>query len=157
MSGSTSMCLLKMCLLCSPTGLASFPGFSVSFGSHAKFVWLPNKAGTPGNELTLYQPMTLRCAMRHGLSLHKAIGIYMGFLILGAILQYMVSASFSYFLIVGKGLRLYSRWDRLHSDNINSEIWATLCVLTCNGEFVIALCVHVTVDLSLHPGSYVYM
>ncbi len=38
-------------------------------------------------------------------SLHKAIGIYMGKLILGAILQYVLSASFrSFFIMVGKGL-----------------------------------------------------
>ncbi len=49
--------------------------------------------------------MTHRCVMTF-VNLHKLMGIYMEVLILGTILQYMVSASFKLFLMVGKGLML---------------------------------------------------
>ncbi len=40
-------------------------------------------------------------------SLHKLMRIYMGYLIIGAILQYMVSAAFAGFFSGGKELTLY--------------------------------------------------
>ncbi len=51
------------------------------------------------NSLSLYQPMTHICVMVSP----QAIRICMGDLILGVILQYMVSASFSCFLWLVKG------------------------------------------------------
>ncbi len=67
--------------------------------------------------------------MRHDLSefltLHKLMGIYMGGLILCAILQYMVSAYFSCFFMVGKGLSTYMYVN--HSTFAISQGWYQDC------------------------------
>ncbi len=61
---------------------------------------------TYGCTLTLYQPITHQCVMFSG-SLHEAMGIE---LILGVILQYMVSASFRCFL-----------WERVKSTSVDLQ------------------------------------
>ncbi len=51
----------------------------------------------------ILNPLPTNDALVASWTLHKPIGIYMGDLVLGVILQYMVSASFSSFLWLVKG------------------------------------------------------